>query len=190
MAAGSLLSAAWRLNRVVPSALVLLLLVNLAIFYANTWHLAPRLESLESRYIRAQAQAREVRQAGDQAGAALQAFRQGLEDVRRFRQAIPPREELTSLISELFSLAAEAGLDINQVRYQPKDLPSQKLRSYELNFAVEGSYLQVKRFVHGLEQSPRLISLDNISLSGGEGEPGALVNLQLRLSTYFQSDGQ
>ena len=88
-------------------------------------------------------------------------------------------------------LAAKNDLDINQVQYSPKLLPDQGLLAYSLEFSVTGSYGEIKHFIFGLEQSPRLISIDQLGLSAA-ARPGRQrqVALSLRLTTYFRSEGE
>jgi type IV pilus assembly protein PilO len=186
MARESVFQAAWRLNRSFPLAIAALLLLNGAAFVLLNYFLSPRLDDLERRYIEQQAQLRQGRQAGR---TPLETFRQGEADMAQFAAAIPPKAEFPALIGELYSLAESAGLEINQIGYDHKELPEQGLLRYALGFAVRGDYGQVKQFIFSLEQAPRLMAIEDVSLSGG-GAPGAeQVALQLRLTTYFRAEG-
>ncbi|MEJ2699546.1 MAG: type 4a pilus biogenesis protein PilO, partial [Desulfuromonadales bacterium] len=62
------------------------------------------------------------------------------------------------------------------------------LLSDALSFTVTGKYEQVKKFIFSLEQSKRLIALEQISLSGGEQSGKEQVSLHLKLSTYFRTE--
>jgi type IV pilus assembly protein PilO len=61
---------------------------------------------------------------------------------------------------------------------------------YDLDFAVSGGYEQLKRFIHLLENSPRILIIHQIALAGsegaGSGKPG--VQLQIHLTTFFQEE--
>jgi type IV pilus assembly protein PilO len=192
MARESILLTAWRLNRRIPILIVGLILLNIAAYVVMSNVVAPRLDALERRYIERQSQVREVRltgQTGAAAGSPREIYRRGVEDLGQFRTAIPPRTEFTALIGEIFSLAGKAGLSIDRIGYDPKEVAGQELLRYTLDFSVSGDYGQIKRFVYSLEQSDRLIAIEELSLSGGEGKSKeGDVNLRVRLTTYFKTD--
>jgi type IV pilus assembly protein PilO len=192
MARESILLTAWRLNRRIPILIVGLILLNIAAYVVMSNVVAPRLDALERRYIERQSQVREVRltgQTGAAAGSPREIYRRGVEDLGQFRTAIPPRTEFTALIGEVFSLAGKAGLSIDRIGYDPKEVAGQELLRYTLDFSVSGDYGQIKRFVYSLEQSDRLIAIEELSLSGGEGKSKeGDVNLRVRLTTYFKTD--
>lgn len=181
-----LLTAVWRANK--PAAVLTgaLLLVNIAGYLLLSQLYLPRLEELERTYIRRQ---EVVRHSGQQAGGARTpgaVYRQGQIDLAAFREAIPPREEFTAWLGELFALAGKAGLSIDRVQYDPKEVAEKGLLRYTLNFSVAGSYAEIKRFIFSLEQSPRIVVIEEVSLSRGEQNQGE-VGLRIRLATYFQA---
>jgi type IV pilus assembly protein PilO len=188
MARESIFLAAWRLNKAVPLLIGGLLLLNGAAYALMTYVVAPGIDDLERRYIERQSSVRQLRQAGAATGSPQEIYRRGVEDLEKYRAAIPSRTEFTALIGEIFSLAKKAGLSIDRISYDPKEIPDHDLLRYALNFSLGGDYGQVKKFVFSLERSERLIIIEELSLSGG-GEPSqGDVNLRLRLSTYFRTD--
>jgi type IV pilus assembly protein PilO len=186
MAGTSFLRAAWQADKKLPLVVALLILVNLGIIVGMRYYLSPQVERLERVYIERQAAIRKG-QAEERSPQDPHAALWGAKnDLHVFWQAIPPRAELTLLIGELFMLADEAGLAINHINYDPKGVEGRPLLRYGLNFSVSGEYAQVKRFVYSLEQSERLIAIENVALSSaGEPEQGQ-VNLNLKLSTLFR----
>jgi type IV pilus assembly protein PilO len=186
MAGVSLLRAAWQAEKKLPLVVALLLLVNLGIFVGMRYYLLPQVEQLERVYIERQAAIRKGHAEERSPQEPQEDLWGAKNDLQVFWQAIPPRAELTVLIGELFMLADEAGLSINQINYDPKEVEGRPLLRYGLNFSVSGEYAQVKRFVYSLEQSERLIAIENVALSSaGEPEQGQ-VNLSLKLSTLFR----
>lgn len=183
-----LVAAAWRLNRPLPVAVALLLLANLGLFAWIAYGVSPRISELERRYIERQAFARQAGQQRERDLSPQERYRQTEADLQTFHLAIPPRSQFTDLIKELFTLAGEAGLNIERIAYDPKQMAEKGLLRYSLNFSVGGDYGQVKKFVHSLEQSRRIVAIEEISLSGGENPEGDGVRLNIRLSTYFHSD--
>jgi type IV pilus assembly protein PilO len=175
---GSLL-AAWRINRWLPLLLLVWLLFNVGIYFWLSQVFSPHVEEQERQLLRQQ---NGQRQSGNVGADALRPIR---DDLQTFRQAIPGKSGLTALVQEVFSLATEAGLDIARVSYQPKELAEHGLLHYGLSFTVAGDYGQLKKFIFALEQSPRLLVIEEISLSGADG---TTVNLNIRLLTYFRAD--
>lgn len=186
MAEESLFRAAWRTNRVAPLCILALLVLNVLLYGFVTRVVIPGVDTLERRFINKQAQVREIRQEGDALETPQQVFAQGSEDLEKFWATIPSKSEFTALIGELFSLADKAGLDINQVSYTPAENAEQGVLTYGLQFSVAGDYGQIKKFVYLLEQSRRLIIIDELSLSSARGE-GQEVSLRIRLTTYFKA---
>lgn len=187
----SILLTAWRLNRRIPLLIGGLIILNVLAYAIMSYVVGPRLDALERLYIDRQAQVREVRltgQKGAKDGSPREIFRQAKEDLHKFRAAIPSRTEFTALIGEIYSLAGDAGLSIDRIGYDPSEMTDRKLLRYSLNFSVSGDYGQIKRFVYSLEQSDRLIAIEELSLSGGGKSEGGKVNLRVRLSTYFKTD--
>ncbi len=186
MRAGSLLLAAWKASRAGAIAVGGLLVLNLALYLALSRYFAPALEELERTYIQKQEQ---VRHQGPGSGAPRTAgeyVRRSRSDLETFRQAIPPQEDFTELIGEIFGLAGQAGLNIAQVKYDPKLIEKQPLLRYGLDFSVTGDYRQLKKFVFSLEQSPRIVAIDEIALQG-VGTVAGQVDLKIRLSTIFRT---
>lgn len=111
------------------------------------------------------------------------------EDVAHFYQMVPPVSGLGSFIGRLYSYAGSAGIDIAQIAYSTKPVEDLKLQRYELSFSVKGSYTQIKKFVHLLENSPSLLILEKITLGGTRQDDQEVVNLQMMLHTFFREEG-
>jgi type IV pilus assembly protein PilO len=191
MARESILLTAWRLNRRIPILIGGLILLNIAAYALMSNVVAPRLDALERRYIKLQSHVRELRLTGETGaaeGSPREIHRRGEENLGQFRAAIPSRTDFTALIGEISSLAEKAGLSIDRIGYDPTEIAGRELLRYTLNFSVSGDYGQIKRFVYSLEQSDRLIAIEELSLSGGGESKEGKVNLRVRLSTYFKTD--
>jgi len=105
----------------------------------------------------------------------------------KFRQSIPEYQEFTGLIEELLVLSGQARLNITQISYAIEDVKMSSLMKLKLNFSVAGEYEQVKKFIYSLEQSTRLMAINQVSLQE-TNEQG--VRLLLNLETYFHPGGQ
>lgn len=190
MAEESLFRAVWRTNRVAPLCILALLVLNVLLYGFVTRVVIPGVDNLERRYINTQTQVRELRQTGDAQETPQQVFARGTEDLKKFWAAVPSRKEFTALIGELFTLAEKARLGINQVSYTPEENPERGILTYRLQFSVAGDYGQIKKFVYLLEQSRRLIIIDELSLSTARGDAGQEVSLRIGLTTFFKAREQ
>ncbi|MBE0596298.1 MAG: type 4a pilus biogenesis protein PilO [Desulfuromonadales bacterium] len=183
-----LLAAAWRVNRPLPLAALLLLLCNLGLFAWIFFGLSPQANDLERRLLDRQALARKSVEEREQILTPRKRYRQIEADLQAFRQAIPARNELTGLLKEIFTLAGNAGLNIERISYDPKQVEENQLLRYGLVFSVGGEYGQIKKFIYLLEQSTRIIAIEEIALSSNDSDAGAGVKLNIRLATYFRLD--
>ncbi|MDF1580707.1 MAG: type 4a pilus biogenesis protein PilO [Desulfuromonadales bacterium] len=175
----------WRTQK--PLIIMLLIAAPLLVGILGYRHLVaiPRLATLEKNYLQRQAQVR-LEQAGrarNQGPAAE--FQRNLEDFRLFDEKLPQEHEFSELIGELDTLAAATGLNLASINYQTEIIEESGILAYSLQFSLQGSYAQVKRFLHSLEMSRRLITIDSLGLSGGADGDGAL---RLKVTTYFKAE--
>lgn len=107
-------------------------------------------------------------------------------ELQNFYQQVPQPEGLGDFIGQLYQLATDAGIDIDQVSYAIKALEELPLFAYQLSFSVSGDYRELKKFIHLLENSPSLIIVDQITLdSAGQKNTGS-VRLQIQIQTFFR----
>lgn len=184
----SILLVAWRLNRFFPLLVGSLLLLNVAVYLLLNYAASPKREAMERQLMDLQSRVRLNRQAAVEAKSPAEIYRRGEADLQKFRAAIPAKSEFPALLGEIFSLADKTGLSIERIGYQPGEVDGQGLLRYGLAFSVHGDYGQVKRFIHFLERSDRLIVIDGLTLSGGRAAGEAQVELRLQLTTFFRTE--
>lgn len=178
----------WTSQRILLLLLGALLVCNLLLFTCLELFLAPRVAEQKSHFLKRQAEVRQLlRNRGGAANTPEQGYFMAAQDVEEFYQAIPDYQEFTGLIEELLVLTSSARLDITKISYNSKQLKESGLLQFELNFNVAGEYAQVKKFIHSLEQSRRLLAIKQIGLQGAKDET---VSLRLNLETYFRSGGR
>lgn len=172
----------WRAHR--PGVIIvgMLLLGNIGLAVGLQNFLVPAVDAREQLLIRRQA---ELRSGGDSEAPAL-IYAQGEKDLAEFNKQIPPYREFTGLIKELHAMAADAGLDLTQISYSRKEEKDALLR-YTLGFNLAGKYADLKKFAHLMEQSPRLMLIEQISLQGGGRDETSEVRLQLTVATFFRA---
>ena len=188
MAQETTLQAIWRTNRKVPIFLGVLLLLNLVFSFYLSLHLEKKAENLERHYINQQSEVRKAEQGGRSAESPLVVYARGIQDLKAFRNAIPDKSKLTGLVGEIFNLAESSGLQINRISYQPSQVKGMRLLQYGLDFFVVGDYNQIKKFAHKIEQSDRLVAIDQMTLNRTKRDDAVNVNLKLKLTTYFRMD--
>lgn len=91
--------------------------------------------------------------------------------IEALRVAVPDQPNLGLFILDLNEAADRAGIDFLSVTPSP---PSggggpQAPASINLSISITGGYFQVLDFVNRLTDLPRIVVIDNLSLTGGEG---------------------
>lgn len=186
MSRESHLAAAWRVNRTYPLLLAGFLALNIALFLFLWVEIYPQEEHAGRSLIEMQQAARQ----GAKTLSPQQAYEQGKKDYQRFRAAIPESRHFADLVGDLYELAGKCNLEISQIGYDSKELAEEELLSTTLRFSVTGTYSELKRFIHGLEQSRRIFVIEDLTLNSAVNQDQErLVALNLRLTTYFRRGG-
>ncbi len=93
---------------------------------------------------------------------------------------------LTRILAEVRELATRSGLEPTNVNYGKEELEDHGLLRRSIEFSVEGTYLEFRRFVNLLELSDSFLVLERVGLRGGE-EGGPELRIALGVSTLFTS---
>ncbi len=103
---------------------------------------------------------------------------------------VPPLATFSEFLADLYACATDAGVEITQVSYQPDFDESINYWRYHLSFAVTSNYSKVKKFLFLLEQSPRLLRLEGMSLAGNQQarRSAKKVSVKLEITTFFKQD--
>lgn len=183
-----LLAAIWEPNRSRIIVISLLLLCVVAAYAGQRWLTEPNLLELRTEQSRLQQQVRQRQVEFANSGVPVSAAEQIEKNLQQFNNLIPEQIDFSDFIGELFEWGQQANLKIHQINYQPKQDKETRFLRYGLSFSVKGEYAQVKKFIHLLENSRRIILIEKISLRGSsatqKGQPQ--VDLQIELATYFQ----
>ena len=179
-----MLEQLWKSHRGSLILLGVLMVLNLLLFAAFEQLIVPRVVEQESRFLQRQSEVRLLlRKQGGTIKTPAQLYVLASQDVSRFQQVVPDYQDFTGLIEELLVLSSRAHLNITRISYSSKTLKKIPLLKFSLNFNVAGDYAQIKRFVHSLEQSVRLITIRKISLQSADDDG---VSLRLSLETFFR----
>lgn len=93
-------------------------------------------------------------------------------------------QRLTRFTAEVKDLAAAAGLEPESITYPEEEIEDYGLIKRSFIFTVEGTYLELRRFINLLEISGSFLALEGLSLSEG-GERGPEMRINVRISTFF-----
>ncbi len=94
------------------------------------------------------------------------------------------RNRLTDTIRLVKDLASRAGLEPRAISYPEERIEEFGLVRRSFVFNVDGTYADLRTFLHLLELSPAFVTLNQISVS--EASDGLGLKLALRLSTVFE----
>jgi Tfp pilus assembly protein PilO len=182
-----------REHRRVVVPLAVALAVNVVLYAAVVYPLAQRVANIEQRDRTAEEQlAAAQREHAQAAGTLTGKDRAATELTTFYTDVLPPdlsgARRLTSL--RLAQLARESNLRFVHATYEPLLEKDRTLTRLKIEMLLSGSYSDMRAFIHQLETAPEFVVIDNVEL--GEGQEGSLLNVTLRLSTYYRdtaSDG-
>jgi type IV pilus assembly protein PilO len=105
------------------------------------------------------------------------------EQIDEFYQQRFPAEE-SSISDNLGRLAAETGVHVTGDKYQVKDAPVDGLQRVEIAASCAGDYLQLVRFINGLERNKLFFLVSGVELAS---EQNGVVSLSIKIETYLRS---
>lgn len=83
------------------------------------------------------------------------------------RQLLPEKQQVDRLLKAISTNAQQVGLYVIQFRPlpEPKELRGEFLAEVPFQITVEGSYLEVCRFLYEVSRLPRIVRIDSIQLA-------------------------
>jgi Tfp pilus assembly protein PilO len=87
---------------------------------------------------------------------------------------------------EVRTIAASLNMDPETIAYQPEVLDKVGLMRFSVNVPLSGDYRNLRQFINKIEKSENFLIVDSVTL-GGSKDGGALLDLNIHLSTYFDS---
>jgi Tfp pilus assembly protein PilO len=93
-------------------------------------------------------------------------------------------DELTHVLREVKRLASRAGIRPSAIQYATDTNPAHGVEEVGLTFSVQGSYEQLRTFIHLLEVSDSFLILRDVRL-GQANNAATRLRIRLRLATYF-----
>jgi len=97
------------------------------------------------------------------------------------------KRRLTEVTAELIDLARRAGMTPTSLSYPEQEIQDYGLIKRSFVFTVNGTYLELRKFIDLLELSDSFLTLENVQLS--QDPKGSELRISLRLSTLFAKEG-
>lgn len=183
------MSGIWRRRLAVWVPALVFFAANLALFSTYRLVYAGRVESLRGSLEERQERRAELGERSRELTrlvARARASRVGMDELYRERLSTE-RGRFTAVTAEIRDLARRAGLEPSAMSYPTEQIEGYGLSKRYFTFNVQGTYLELRRFVNFLELTPSFVTLEEVALSGGEG---ARLGIRLRLSTLFADEAR
>ena len=117
--------------------------------------------------------------------------RNDVEIRRLYEERFSTRSQgLTLRTSELRRLARTAGLEPQTITYDEDEIESYGLIKRSYAFPVDGTYLELRKFINLLELSPSFFTLEEVTLAGEQGDDGPELRIRLLISTLFADESR
>lgn len=183
------MSGIWRRRLAVWVPALVFFAANLALFSTYRLVYAGRVESLRGTLEERQERRAELGERSQELTrlvARARASRVGMDALYRERLSTE-RGRFTAVTAEIRDLARRAGLEPAAMSYPTEQVEGYGLSKRYFTFNVQGTYVELRRFVNFLELTPSFVTLEEVALSGGEG---AQLGIRLRLSTLFADESR
>jgi len=175
---------------VIPLAAAIL--VNAAAYASIVYPLSNRVRRSEERAQSDQVALRAAQQELATAKATESGKARAESELEKFYQEVLPGSFSAArrvLYLRLSQIARESGLQYKRQTLEEPPVTGEDrgpLRKLTLHLALEGSYENIRKFVHALERAPEFVVVENIALAmRGEANSPLVVNLVM--STYYRA---
>jgi len=98
------------------------------------------------------------------------------------------KRRLTEVTAEVIDLARRAGMTPTSYSYPEQEIQDYGLIKRSFVFTVNGTYLELRKFIDLLELSDSFLTLEDVQLS--QDPKGSELRISLRLSTLFANEGE
>jgi Tfp pilus assembly protein PilO len=174
-------------KRAVLAALAVAIAANLAAYAFVVYPMQGRVATGEAR-ARGVVQAQRLAERDLATARATQTGKQAAEvELQKFYHQVLPdnlANARKAAYVRLAQLAAESNLRYQGQRADEERDKGSHLTKLKLTIVLDGSYQDVRRFIHAVETAPEFLVIDNMALTT-HNEPNSPLFLTLAVSTYF-----
>lgn len=180
----------WRLRLWVWVPALLFFLANATAYVVYRFGFANRVESLEASLDKTQKELAPLAANRAHLERLIQRSQRNEVEIRRlYDERFSTRSQrLTRITAEVRQLARTAGLEPRSFDYPEKPIEQYGLVKRSFAFSVNGTYLELRKFINLLELSDSFLTLEEVTLSGDEGGEGPELSMRLSLSTLFANE--
>jgi Tfp pilus assembly protein PilO len=181
----------WRLRLWVWLPALLFFLANATAYVVYRFGFADRVESLEASLTAAQKSLQEASARRTRVERLIERSRRNDEEIRRlYDERFSTRSRrLTQVTAEVKKLARSAGLFPLAFTYPEEQIEEYGLVKRSFSFAVDGTYLELRKFINLLELSESFLTIEEVTLAGDSAEQGPELRIRLLVSTLFAREG-
>lgn len=176
-------------NRRVITPLIVVLLVNVALYAVAVYPLERRVAGAQQRAANAAAARRSAERDLTVARATIEGKDRADQELQKFYKEVLPVGQgaaRRATYLRLSRLAREAELNPeHRARFEPLPVKDSRLTQLKTTLDLAGNYRAIRRFIYLLETAPEFTIIDNVTLAHS-GEGGGL-RITLELSTYYWS---
>jgi len=173
----------------VKIAIILTLCIALAVagYFLDTTEQTAELKKVTAQEI-------ELRNifTGKQAKAAnLEAYKQQLDEMRTsfgtLLRQLPNETEIETLLTDISQTGISSGLEIDY--FKPEGLrPKEFYSEYPIKLKVTGRYHEFAEFISGVAALPRIVTVQDISITPSDPAGGVKLTMELTAITYQYLD--
>lgn len=177
-------------HRRVVYALAAGIVINIVVFAFLVYPLQSDVANVEQRTKTAEAELAAAQADYARADGTLTGKDRALKELDTFYSSVlahdlPGARRLT--FARLAQMASKSNLDFERRKYEPVIERGSNLTRLKVNMELQGSYADIRDFIHNIESSPEFVVIDNVGLTEGVTNSDAL-RLTLQLSTYFRTE--
>ena len=117
----------------------------------------------------------------------IPAIRKGFDQFEA--SLLPESKGYSSLTSEIGNIAAKAGVNVDDVNFHQKEVPTRGLSEVEIDATISGEYASVVRFLNGLQRSQNVYAVESLALAQSDNtqNPTGIIHVNLHMKTYFRT---
>ena len=185
-------SEIWRQRIWIWLPALLFFLANAVAFSVYRFGYAGQVQSLESDMESVREQLKPLEQQRTVLERRLQRARAAETEVQRlYADRFSTRSQrLTRMMSEVRTLARQAGLNPKSISYPRQDIEDYGLEKRSFVFQVGGTYAELRQFLNLLELTDSFLTLEAVTLSEEGGDEGPELQMNLTLSTLFARESE
>jgi Tfp pilus assembly protein PilO len=171
--------------------LVVVLIVNVAVFVAVVYPLSLKVAAADRAAQMASTAAMAARHEDDSAKNIVSGKVAADAELKKFYgEVLPPDQSAARRITsvKIAQLAKKTNVNIERATSEVTQEHDSSLGKLATDLTLSGQYRDIRRFIYELEAAPEFLILETVTLSQGDKSSSAL-NVTVKVATYYQAGG-